>query len=426
MTTATLFDRAISSPVNYTDTDRLGVMLSAESLADYNQRPSDWLDYITERMCVPGRVSTDAYNHAHSHAQRGCVSPGVFVHTLLPPPKPTPELDAETLLARQSAADWSHETYSPSGLWDYLHEPQKPVFAVDDPEYKPARYVPKASAVAVSSVVADIFDVAHNDPYSWTGVWDFAAETRIPVSEPPEMPPSASQKPIEASDEALGAMGPPTTTRTCARSQQRGSLRGRDSLMHREELRRWLGYNAGGIGGPLGWFAPKKSRYYRNPKPSDPCREWRGIFNKDGSPRLAVKNYSEMSVRQVLWALCRCQGQTEPVVPKRLRPVCGTPNCVNPAHFNIWEKSRAIRRTARQPKKDRRKGNGQSQREKTHCPHGHAYTEENTGVQMDSRTGRETRRCLECARLKAQASAERRRAAVCQPDEANAPVAVAA
>lgn len=70
---------------------------------------------------------------------------------------------------------------------------------------------------------------------------------------------------------------------------------------------------------------------------------------------------------------------------------CDNPRCVNPAHLFLG--------TATDNAKDMaRKGRAQGQ-SKTHCPHGHAYTPENTGMRLTgNRKGQ--RNCLTCDRAR--------------------------
>ncbi|WP_369073974.1 HNH endonuclease signature motif containing protein [Hymenobacter sediminis] len=69
---------------------------------------------------------------------------------------------------------------------------------------------------------------------------------------------------------------------------------------------------------------------------------------------------------------------------------CDTPACINPAHLFLGSPKDNV---LDKMKKGRWKGNGNEK--KTHCPHGHEYTPENTVVRVSG-----ARRCRECKRIK--------------------------
>ena len=77
------------------------------------------------------------------------------------------------------------------------------------------------------------------------------------------------------------------------------------------------------------------------------------------------------------------------VPPQPLDHLCKNPACVNPDHLEPVSRRENVRRGAAGAVSGRR------QKSKTHCPHGHEYTPENT------RIGHGARHCLECGRKRA-------------------------
>lgn len=77
--------------------------------------------------------------------------------------------------------------------------------------------------------------------------------------------------------------------------------------------------------------------------------------------------------------------------------LCRNPSCVNPAHLEAVTHAENVRRGLA----------GAVQRAKTHCPHGHAYDEENTYI-----NARGFRFCRACRRIAVNRWYARRKAEV--------------
>jgi hypothetical protein len=133
------------------------------------------------------------------------------------------------------------------------------------------------------------------------------------------------------------------------------------------------------------------------------CWPWTGArASKDGRGRFSVNGRNRLAPR-VAWALtngcdpvgCVCHS-------------CDNPSCVNPAHLWVG--------TVRDNNLDmfaKGRAHGNRLAERTHCPHGHAYTPENTLV--STARGYTERSCREChrkdCRLRQRAKRAARRAA---------------
>ncbi len=85
-----------------------------------------------------------------------------------------------------------------------------------------------------------------------------------------------------------------------------------------------------------------------------------------------------------------------PIEAETLDHLCRVPLCVNPAHLEPVSLAENVRRGH----------GGRIQREKTHCPHGHPYDEQNT-----YRRSNGERMCLICKRRQGRETMRRHREA---------------
>jgi hypothetical protein len=75
---------------------------------------------------------------------------------------------------------------------------------------------------------------------------------------------------------------------------------------------------------------------------------------------------------------------------------CDTPACSNPDHLFLGDRRINMEDAVA---KGRCKHIGENNRSKTHCPHGHEYTPENTFITQGG-DGRPFRKCRECTRIR--------------------------
>jgi len=113
----------------------------------------------------------------------------------------------------------------------------------------------------------------------------------------------------------------------------------------------------------------------------DDCWPWLGSFNRQGYGHLMVKG-SMVSAHRLSWQMIFGNPpKNKPCILHR----CDNPTCVNPKHLyagTYSENAVDCVRRGRHPNKN-----------KTHCPQGHAYDEENTYI-----TPKGHRACKECVR----------------------------
>lgn len=118
------------------------------------------------------------------------------------------------------------------------------------------------------------------------------------------------------------------------------------------------------------------------------CWEWQGTRNEHGYGGVSV-NGRWRKAHQVSWEL------THGPIPHGMELLhsCDNPPCVNPDHLSLGTHRDNMHDMS---VKGRAHGSlpGRPRNERTHCPHGHEYTEENSYYE----TGTGYRRCRKCSR----------------------------
>jgi hypothetical protein len=120
-------------------------------------------------------------------------------------------------------------------------------------------------------------------------------------------------------------------------------------------------------------------RFWSFVERADGCWNWRGSAQKSGRGRFMLHGRNFIATR-VAWAIANSR---EP--DKYVCHSCDNPACCNPAHLWIGTLSDNMLDMVT-------KGRSFHQL-KTHCPHGHEYTPENTGIYA-----RGWRVCRTCSR----------------------------
>lgn len=113
------------------------------------------------------------------------------------------------------------------------------------------------------------------------------------------------------------------------------------------------------------------------------CRVWQGVVNKKG--------YGETSFESMHWMTHRLAYVLEigPIPPDMfVCHTCDTPACCEPSHFFLGDNTANMRDMA--AKGRHYLGN------RTHCPKGHEFTPENTGIH--DYNGKRGRVCRACTR----------------------------
>ena len=125
------------------------------------------------------------------------------------------------------------------------------------------------------------------------------------------------------------------------------------------------------------------------------CLEWTGGTNPDGYGKLYLDGKT-VATHRIAWELAY-----GPIPDGELirHFVCDNPPCCEPTHLRLG--------TSAQNSADMvTKGRSWGQK-KTHCKHGHEFTEDNTSFHTASRW----RRCRECHRIEAHVAHHRNRGA---------------
>jgi hypothetical protein len=134
------------------------------------------------------------------------------------------------------------------------------------------------------------------------------------------------------------------------------------------------------------------------PEPNTGCWLWTGAATIAGYGSITVDSI-QTGAHRYMWALHNGPIPSGAFICHR----CDTPSCVNPDHLfvgtprdntrDMWRKGRArlgdnmLRATAVASR---------NRSARTHCNHGHAFTSENTGMEVRSRDQKLARYCRTC------------------------------
>ena len=114
------------------------------------------------------------------------------------------------------------------------------------------------------------------------------------------------------------------------------------------------------------------------------CWFWLGAKNRSGYGSVSRGGKSLLAHRYSYSSLT-----LEDISGRELDHICRTRSCVNPDHLEPVSRSENMKRAKRC---------GEFNKSKTHCPAGHAYTEESTYTQLTR--GMISRSCLICRRVR--------------------------
>jgi len=117
------------------------------------------------------------------------------------------------------------------------------------------------------------------------------------------------------------------------------------------------------------------------------CWEWTGSGTKAGYGRFG-------NGERVVGAHCFSYEYFKGPIPEgyEIDHLCHNPKCVNPDHLEAVTREENLKRQYFY-------GRGDQQREKTYCPKGHPYDEENTYYYRNAQ-GNIARQCKTCMRLR--------------------------
>ncbi len=132
-------------------------------------------------------------------------------------------------------------------------------------------------------------------------------------------------------------------------------------------------------------------KFWERVKVTGECWLWIGAENGTGYGAFHATKKLQLAHRVAFATLVRFPDDT-----KVIDHLCRNKLCVNPQHLDEVPQIENVRR-----------GNaGKAQRERTHCPKGHPYNEENT--YRAPKNGK--RQCKECRRIACRPSEQRKRA----------------
>lgn len=128
----------------------------------------------------------------------------------------------------------------------------------------------------------------------------------------------------------------------------------------------------------------------------DQCWMWRAAKGPHGYGEFSSRTFGHTTANRVCYLLTKGEIPDGMVVMHS----CDTPGCVNPRHLVLGTKGDNAQDMSV-------KGRGYWQ-QKTHCPSGHEYTEDNTLISKRG-NGLCFRMCIECKREHGRKSAQKRR-----------------